>query len=545
MPREDEEDFRLETRTEWVFAAKPDREVERIPSPNKLEGEEAAADWVREKKPLLWTGSVFSVPPPSGFPSGAAVTESLLQLLIPHNVQGKPRQELIWEMQPRWPLENILDLFELVGFDLSKSLLSFFNEVNREASPNDLHRAIAKYYHDGLASAPFFFTVNWDTLQERAFRELGFQALVAGPRRRPDDKFDSPGDNSISCFHPHGSFQTRDAVCSFRREVHQLPIASSRWLSHPLAFLGYSGYEPSLYDHLHGNQPQLWCVRRLEDDMKIPAKRRILCRPNVSVYEGDLRKLLTCLGLLSADINLDSNYLALESKVPGKVIDLLSIALASSINPNACLLALSSELSSAHPEPEATIRYCVIMKCLTDHIRDRVNNPEFLPALMAASAKRNTEQLWISALAYILRHQEPPAASILTLLDRAQNAAAASPKLPDPIDEAILTPGTAYGRTKVYRDFVEESARSLHPGEYIMPPFFGGDLAGVGEFAELLAFEYLRQGDPGKAKSIFDYAASRLYLSGNWNAGRLNELAYLNIDQLAGRWDRKSLRIPL
>ncbi|MGJ6970063.1 SIR2 family protein [Streptosporangium sp. G11] len=435
-------------------------------------------------------------------------------------------------------------MFELVGFDLSKSLLSFFNELNEQVAPNELHRAVAKYYRSGLAVAPVFFTVNWDTLQERAFRELGFEVLVGGPGQRPKKSFDSPASEQVAIFHPHGSFQTRDVVCSYRREVVQLPVASSRWLNYPMVFLGYSGYEPSLYDHLHGDQAQLWCVRKLEDDMQIPAKRRLLCRPNVFVYEGDLQEILKTLGLLDAKVALESNYLQLKSRVPHKVVELLSTVLASSLDPNACLASLSATLGSSLPEPEATIRYCMIMRCLISHIRDRIVHPEVLPALIAASNQRDSEQLWISAIAYHLRTEEPSPNTVSGFLDRAQEAAKKWPRSANPLDKAIFSPGTAIGRSKVYREFVSDSAQSLHAGEYILPPLYGGGLAGVGEFAELLAFEYLRRGDTGRARNIFDYAATRFYLSGNWNAGRLNEWASVNIERVKDVWDCHSLLIP-
>ncbi|WP_329217040.1 hypothetical protein OG352_13790 [Streptomyces sp. NBC_01485] len=529
---------------EWVFAKNPDVKVQRTSSPTILENAKSAADWIRKEKPLLWTGSIFSVPDPSGFPSGAAVTESILDLLIPSSFTGDVRQQLIETIQPRWPLESLLDLFELAGFDLSASLLSFFNDVNGEARPNDLHRAVARYYHDGFASSPLCFTVNWDTLQERAFGELGYEALVASPSQRVKGNGESfTQADAITVFHPHGSFQTRDVVCSYTREVIQLPVAP-HWLDHPVAFLGYSGYEPSLYDHLHGGNAQLWCVKDLEYDMQIPAKRRLLCRPGVFVYEGDLRELLAALGLLDTEVALKSNYLQLKSKVPEKLVDLLATVLVSSVDPNVCLNALSSSLLSFSSGMEGTIRYCMIMRCLMGHIRNRVSHPGIFPALMMASYFRDSEQVWISALAYLLRTQKLPSAVISGLLDRSREAAKKCSEGTNPIDAAMTSPGTILGRSRIYQNFVAGSSAPIDPNEYFMPPFYGGDLAGVGEFTEVLAFEYLRRGRIEQARNVFDYSATRFYLSGNWNAGKVNEWASSNIDLLNLHWDKNTLVVP-
>ena len=192
-------------------------------------------------------------------------------------------------------------------------------------------------------------------------------------------------------YHPHGSFETRDVVCSYIQEQRQLTLAVQPF-SAPALFLGYSGYEPSLYRHLEHTAGQLWCVRD-ESDFEIPSKRRLLCRPNTFVYVGNLQELLKAIGILPQPVELQSNHLALDGTLPTKVVDVIRSAMASRLEPRVCFDPLVETLYTFHDEPEATFRYSATIRAIENHIRDRVAHTGVPLALMAAARFRNHEQL--------------------------------------------------------------------------------------------------------------------------------------------------------
>ena len=253
-------------------------------------------------------------------------------------------EKALSELISCWPLEALLDEFNSVGYDLAESLLKFFEQQNASAAPNLLHEAVVAYYQKGLSNTPLCITTNWDTLIEMAFHRAGYSVEAAGVRASEPEILGklSTEPKSIAVYHPHGSFNTRDVVCSYSRQQGQLPISPS-FLDHPTLFLGYSGYEPSLYRRIEHRKPQLWCVRD-ESDFEIPAKRRLLCRPNVFVYVGDLRDLLKSLGVLQHDVSLVSNDIALTGKIPPKVLEVIRSGVLASLNPDVCVNEITEVL---------------------------------------------------------------------------------------------------------------------------------------------------------------------------------------------------------
>src|SRR5260370_36128554 len=93
---------------------------------------------------------------------------------------------------PKWPLEALFDEFDLLHFDLSGSLLRFFAEHDRAASPNILHEAVARYYESDLSRVPLCVTTNWDSLIEQVFRSKGYTVHVVGPDEMPGQQFAKP-----------------------------------------------------------------------------------------------------------------------------------------------------------------------------------------------------------------------------------------------------------------------------------------------------------------------------------------------------------------
>ena len=158
-----EDRFRLADQNRWILIRSPELKIERLDNPIILSLEQAI-DWVRREKPILWLGSIVSVPEPANFPSGFAITRSLIGKVLAGAVPEESYQSIVDGVAHSWPLEAVLDEFEFLGFDLSASMLAFLNESNRSASPTRLHEAAVRYYESGLSKIPLCVTTNWDTL---------------------------------------------------------------------------------------------------------------------------------------------------------------------------------------------------------------------------------------------------------------------------------------------------------------------------------------------------------------------------------------------
>jgi hypothetical protein len=532
--------FRLPDRAQWLLMRAPETLIPRTAEPTILDLREAV-EWVKREQPILWTGSVFSMPDPSNFPSGAALTRSLLHIAL----GAVPELEALVEAAAsQWPLEALLDEFESFGYNLAESLLGFFNELNASARPNPLHASVVTYYERGFAKQPLCITTNWDTLQERAFRLAGHLVMVGGPAEMPLKEFGRPSAaKTISIYHPHGSFETKDVICSFRQQQQQLTLPPD-FMHKPTLFLGYSGYEPSLYMHLEHASPQLWCVRDMED-LKHPAKRRLLCRPNVSVFVGDLRQLLAGLGVLSESVDLPNYGVTPSHRIPDEVCEAVALSIASSLNPNFC--AREFKLQSDGWGTDATsYRNCVILtRGLVNHARNRVPPAILLDALEHRARMGDSEQAWISLLAYLLRirptmHSE----AIAQIMENAEQAGKTASKLTRTEESFVYSTGVLLTRSKTYKSFIQREQKT-EASPLFLGALTAGDLAALGEAVEMLAFEYLRDANFSSASGCFDYAATAFYLRGLWNAGLHNEWAAANVERLAAATEEASLAIPM
>jgi hypothetical protein len=529
-------EMKLQSKTRWLMVRKPDIAIERRAEPVKLSLDEAV-NWIGTNKPILWVGSIFSVPEPSGFPSGYAISRSIFNLIFPptSGISDAERENMIASLIPKWPLEALFDEFELLNFDLAGSLLTFFAKHDQDAEPNALHHAVTQYYDRGLSRSPLCVTTNWDSLLEKAFRSNGYTVTIGGPDEMPSDDF-GKGDSAkkaISVYHPHGSFETKDVVCSYVQEQQQLTLPIQPF-SEPTLFLGYSGYEPSLYRHLEHTAGQLWCIRD-ESDFEIPSKRRLLCRPNTFVYVGDLQELLKGLDVLPQPVMLQSNHLALNGALPMKVVDVIRSSMASRLEPRFCFDPLLETLYNFYDEPEATFRYSATIRAFENHIRDRVAHTGVPLALMAASRFRDHEQLWIDLLAYLLRFSQQVRDEIIDSLLKHANEAREShtSERSDGINQYLAI---TQARTRCYKSFLRRPEREDDDVKDFMlnnwAPQNLGDLALAGELTELAAFACLRDDESLRAKCYFDTAATYYYLTGLWNAGRLCEWASEHLDTL-------------
>lgn len=551
--------FKIPDRAEWILMRFPGRNIQRLAQPALLSLEQAV-EWIKRERPILWFGSIFSVPEPSYFPSGISITNSLFSLLLQGAIPGEQHEDLISTLSPRWPLEALLDEFELVGFDLSESFLDFFNDQNDRVAPSPLHEAVVAYYQKGLARVPLCITTNWDTLQEKAFQQHGINVVSGGPGDMPSPDFGkATGDSkTIFLYHPHGSFSLRDVVCSFQREQRQLTL-HLEFLNHPTLFLGYSGYEPSLYFNLENDTGQLWCVRNM-DDFNIPAKRRLLSRPNTFVYVGDVRDLLGALGLLDRKVELQGKQLAHTGEgLPRKVLEVVRSRVLCSLDASLCSKMLIHTLFSGHGGTEGRIRYCTLMKALVEHLRNRNSDPTIMGGLLSSAHFRNSEQLWISVLAFLLRHDtDVPKEVIDNILARSQEAPSSGlGKEESAEDLFVYGLGSCKQRTNIYKKHLGLRDTLAEPNEDIkdktilsdenvtvVTALLSSDMGALGEFVEVLAFDQIRKGELERASAYFDYAASCFYLRGLWNAGRLNEWAAANVKEIAPIAKNNTLVIP-
>jgi hypothetical protein len=457
-----------------------------------------------------------------------------------HVVPGGLDAEALQKLLLRWPLELLLDEFERVGCDLSEPLLQLFAERNRLASPSPLHTAAVEFYKAGLARLPVCVTTNWDTLLEREFTANGYAVASAGPTSGADSRLSDQRALHMLIFHPHGSLGNADVVCSFQHEQRQFNL-NVEWWSSPVMLLGYSGYEPSLYMYLETDQPQLWCVRSL-DELQIPAKRRLLSRPNIYVYVGDLRVLLNALGVLpEPSIALESPHFEIHGVSP-ETEGSVSLLLAATEDPAFCLGALARvEVAMlADKSPQAglyRLHKLQLLRALAHHVRDRLPYDDVLLALMSALRSNETEQQWITLLAHVLRHDTNVTAEMAAgIVERADKAAGARWKARRnsrtarklAYDDLVFGLGSRVRSGFYKRHLSADREKRPEVFEYLIPKSIDGNMGAAGELIELLAFELVRGGDHGAASACFDYAATCFYLTGHWNAGRMNEWASKN-----------------
>lgn len=547
--------LRLPLEGHWSFKRSLDARIQRTEKPTLLNLDQAIR-WIKKEKPIIWLGSIFSTPKPSAFPSGWALTESLLEIAL-NGIPETIRYKLIKKLSANWPLEALLDEFDFIGYDLSESLLGSFEWKNRSASPSVLHHAVTQYYNKGFARRPLCITSNWDTLQEKDFRNEGYKVTILSPGQRLSQGFRLPTKRAktIFIYHPHGSFETHDVICSLAQEQTRLPVMPMdvELMLHPTLFLGYSGYEPSLYETLEsGTTSQLWCIRD-ESDFEIPAKRRLLSRPNTFVYKGDIQELLRGLGVLENDVEFTNVHVARENPdIPPLAIELVQSTLIASLDVEVCISLLSGTLISSFDEPEATIRYTSLMKVLVNHIRNRVIHPGILPTLLASARFRDSEQLWITILAYLLRnHINLDSKTIDKLIKYSDEAHHNSKESVSPNDDLVYT---RFGRIRsdVYKhlvghksEFDDDESKFYREMTFQVIPISAGDLAMNGEFMEIFAFLCLREGNQDLAQNCFDSAATSYYLCGLWNAGQINEWAANNIGRLVDISKGNTLVIPI
>jgi hypothetical protein len=492
----------------WLVLPRDDKTRPRNLKPVTLTLEQAV-DWVRNKKPIPWVGSIFSVPAPSSLPSGAAISQMLFDLLYPTG--GEPeaeRSEIFWnKFLPSWPLERLFDLCEFLDIPAKQQLLNWCADQEGSREPNALHYAIVDYCHEnGIHEC---VTPNWDFLLECAFNKRGFTTNSSGVDRGLQLHESISADAHI--YHPHGSFNQKDIICSLFTESRGIPILPSL-TPRAFMFLGYSGYETSMYPHLEtiGAVDALWCVRS-EDELVSPAKRRLLSLENTVTYVGDLRELLKALGYLYGSVELKSptpslaftihpNQRAVTADVLGATLGKCSLEDAFNCvgkSRNKTEFVLRAVLFSEHIGS-------LVRERSTDPILERViysvikTAPDFLQDLHIV------DQFWLWEIACTLRHSGILSTEQAYHLNRIA--------LRTDLHQIAGVHGLRLKlQSTFYANFLIPHFSDSQNENYHFQASLVGDQALQGECAEFLGWKALREGDQQRALAFFNSASTYYY----------------------------------
>lgn len=475
-----------------------------------------AEEWVRKKRPVPWIGSIFSVPTPSNFPSGIAISRLLFDLLYPAVSETEAeRDEIFWsKFLPAWPLERLFDLCVILDIPAKQQLLQWFADQEGAREPNALHYAVVDYCRKNNVRE--CVTTNWDFLLERAYHKRGLATSSSGVDQglQPPEPFIA----DVHIYHPHGSFSQKDIVCSLFTESRGVPIAPSL-TPRAFLFLGYSGYEPSMYPHLEaiGAVDALWCVRS-EEDFRHPAKRRLLSLQNTVTYVGDLRELLKALGCLEESVDLKSPQLTIDLSIHPNQRAVAADYLRATLD--ACTLEEAfNSVGKARNATEFFLRASLFSDHIGALVRGRSTDPLLEQVIYSVIQTtpdflRNThivDQFWLWDIAHTFRQTGTLSTEQVHHLNRIA--------LRSDLHELGARGLRLKLQAKHYASFlVPEFADMMREDFYIFAGMVG-DIALQGECAEFLGWSVLRKGDPKRALALFSAAATYYYLMGLTTAG--------------------------
>lgn len=359
----------------WIVKHRDDESFAVNHSPQRLDLHDAA-NWIKKNRPIPFLGSAFSIPAPSSLPSGTQLSRVLYQLICPNLSAGNTGEELFSKFLHRWPLERLFDLTRRVGLNCADSLLEWCRVRASTAQPNELHHSISRYIqHYNINRIE---TTNWDSLIEMSLNDHRIPYVVYGIPELYGDGMqpESPvADNTVIVNHCHGAFHTGDVVCSQREEA----LMPSKFLrrEESFLFLGYSGYEPSMYSFLirAGNSGALWCVHK-EEDLLNPLKSRICCGANTYVFVGDLQALLSKIECLDQPIEMKAailDDLRLASSIDSQTSSIIESIILPTIAP-LDIKELLASLNASKTAEEFLLRVEFVSKFIGSQVRAEISD---------------------------------------------------------------------------------------------------------------------------------------------------------------------------
>lgn len=475
-----------------------------------------AVDWVMKKRPIPWIGSIFSVPAPSSFPSGIAISRLLFDLLYPAISETEAeRDEIFWnKFLPAWPLERLFDLCVILDIPAKQQLLQWFNDQEGEREPNVLHYAVVDYCRKNNVRE--CVTTNWDFLLERAFHKRGLTASSSGVDQGLE--LPEPFIADVHIYHPHGSFSQKDIVCSLFTESRGVPIAPSL-TPRAFLFLGYSGYEPSIYPHLEtiGAVDALWCVRS-EADLAHPTKRRLLSLQNTVTYVGDLGELLGALSCLSESVDLKSPQLTIDLSIHPNQRAVAADFLRATLGTCNLDEAFNS-VGKARNKTEFFFRASLFSEHIGALVRGRSTDPLLEQVIYSVIQTtpdflREThivDQFWLWDIAHTLRQTGTLSTEQIHHLNRIA--------LRSDLHELGASGLRLKLQAKHYASFLVPKFTDPMREDFYVFAGIVGDTALKGECAEFLGWNVLREAEHKRALALFSSAATYYYLTGLTTAG--------------------------
>lgn len=284
-------------------------------------------EFIEKHTPNIWLGSIVSCP--SGMPSGRRLMEELIKALLrplfsEESMKSADFSKILDSIIQTWSLEDVYDRAAEYEVDVS-GIYEELRKINDTNPPNELHYAVARYYQSKNTDGTLF-TTNWDDFLERALGKIGVDFNSTSNNNFKDDDNVS---RKVKLYHVHGSFKENDVVTSLKSEHRDVDFPFD-FYDKPIIFMGYGGYEPSVYEYLYTcTRPQVWIVKEKEE-FDDPKKARLLRRKNVQVYEGDLKDVLKLLDKSFKDIPSNSPPFSAKFSVDNSLNSvLLSYALMS------------------------------------------------------------------------------------------------------------------------------------------------------------------------------------------------------------------------
>jgi hypothetical protein len=287
-------------------------------------------------------------------------------------------------------------------------------------------------------------------------------------------------------------------------------------------FLGYSGYEPSMYPHLerigHGNA--LWCVRKRED-LLVPLRKRLLSLAGTVVFVGDVRELLRRLGYLGELVDFTNNSaLPMDIHIHDRQRSLANDVIRSFLGTVSLKEAFES-VKKASNEIEMFLRANFFSEYVGTLVRQRCSDAmlgQVIASVLATAPDflhktHLIDQFWMWDIAFRVRTNQNFTSAHFDNMHRISRR-----------DDLIEIAGSFGGRLKTqslaYATFLDSANcdKVFSGDQYIMAMAFG-DKALQGELCEISAWNAFINGEVERATALLESAATYYYVSAIPQAG--------------------------